>query len=221
MFHGFLRQSTNSQARTVGPFLDDTDFISPATGLTIANTDVKLNKNAAASVDKNSGGGTHRNNGMYSLTFDSSDTDTVGELGGSILKSGAMLVVFKFHVLEEAVYDALFAASAAGPALASQVPAALDGGFIKAAVHKFNDAAFPSFAVVSDGGNTASAFKTDRTESANNYWKTPAIVVITSGTLAGQSGRISAYNGTTKVLTLTAALTGTPSPGDTGIIINR
>jgi hypothetical protein len=111
---GYLKQSTASQSRMVGVFVDDTDFKTVETGLTIANTDVKLSKNGAAGVNKNSGGGTHRNNGMYSLTFDATDTDTVGELTGSILVAGALIVVFKFVVLEETVYDALFGTSAPG-----------------------------------------------------------------------------------------------------------
>lgn len=112
--HAYLRQSTASQGRAVGPFVDDTDFKTAETGLTIANTDVKLSKNGAASVNKNSGGGIHIANGMYGLTFNATDTDTVGELSGSILVSGALVVTFKFFVLEEAVYDEAFGASAAG-----------------------------------------------------------------------------------------------------------
>lgn len=110
---GFLRQSTASQTRVVGPFLDDTDFKTPETALTIANTDVKLKKNGTA-ANKNSGGGTHTNSGDYSLTFDATDTATVGELKGTVVVAGALPVFFCFLVLEEAVYDALFAASAAG-----------------------------------------------------------------------------------------------------------
>ena len=109
-----LRQSTASQARIVGPFVDDTDFKTLETGLTIASTDVKLMKNGAASVNKNSGGGTHRVNGNYSFTFDATDTDTVGELKVSISVAGALLVEKTFWVYEEAVFDALFAASATG-----------------------------------------------------------------------------------------------------------
>lgn len=110
----YLKQSTGSQSRLVGPFVDDTDFKTLETGLTIANTDVKLSKNGAAGANKNSGGGTHRNNGMYSLTFDATDSSAVGELTGSVSVSGALVVVFKFWVLEEAIYDSLFGASAAG-----------------------------------------------------------------------------------------------------------
>lgn len=114
MLNGYLRQSTASQSRTLGPFIDDTDFKTVETGLTIANTDVKLVKNGAASVNKNSGGGTHRINGKYSFTFNATDTNTVGEMDVSILVSGALLVTGKFVVLEEAVYDALFDSGAIG-----------------------------------------------------------------------------------------------------------
>lgn len=123
MLNGYLRQSTAAQSRMVGPFVDDTDFKTLATGLTIANTDVKLCKNGAASVNKNSGGGTHRVNANYAITFDATDTDTVGELHVSIVVAGALIVVGKFVVLEEAVYDALYVAAAVGFATPAQVNA--------------------------------------------------------------------------------------------------
>lgn len=113
--HGFLRQSTASQTRSIGPFVDDGDFKTLENALSIANTDILLKKNGAASAAKNSGGATaDGSGGMYSLTFDATDTATVGELMGSVKVAGALVVFFKFTVLEEAVYDAQFAASAAG-----------------------------------------------------------------------------------------------------------
>lgn len=115
----FLRQSTASQSRILGPFVDDTDFRTAETALTIANTDVRLMVNGAASVNKNAGGGTHRINGNYSFTFDATDTATVGELSVSVVVAGALPVSKTFFVVEEAVFDALFAASATG------VPAAM------------------------------------------------------------------------------------------------
>jgi hypothetical protein len=124
----FLKQSTASQSRIVGPFVDDTDFKTAETGLTVANTDCKLFVNGAASVNKNSGGGTHRTNGFYSLTFDATDTATVGELTVSIVVAGALPVAKTFYVLEEAVFDAMFAASATG------VPAGLAAAVWAAAV---------------------------------------------------------------------------------------
>ena len=109
--------------------------------------------------------------------------------------------------------------------ISAKLPAALSsGGFIKAIVSAFDDAAFVPFTVQADGGNTASTFKTNRTEAADDYWKAPVICVITSGALDGQAARlapISAYNGTSKFLTLATALTGVPAAGVTGILINR
>ena len=110
----FLKQSTATQTRIVGPFVDDTDFKSLETALTINNTDVKLSKNGGTAANKNSGGGTHIINGNYALTFDATDTNTVGELHVSVSVTGALVVVAKFWVLEEAIYDALFGAAAAG-----------------------------------------------------------------------------------------------------------
>jgi hypothetical protein len=112
--HSYLRQSTAAQSRAIGPFLDDTDFKTAETGLTIANTDIKLVANGAASANKNSGGGTHRVNGVYGVTFDATDSATVGELFVSVVVAGALPVFATFVVLEEAVYDMLFAASAIG-----------------------------------------------------------------------------------------------------------
>lgn len=114
MSDSYLKQSTAAQSRAIGPFLDDTDFKTPETGLTIANTDIKLVVNGGASANKNSGGGTHRVNGVYGVTFDATDTATVGEVEVSVVVAGALPVFHKFFVIEEAVYDALFAASAPG-----------------------------------------------------------------------------------------------------------
>lgn len=119
--NGYLRQSTASQSRLIGPFLDDTDFKTASTGLTIANTDVKLRANGTTLSNKNSGGGTHQVNGMYSLTFDATDTANVGELYFSVVVAGALPVFGVYVVLEEAVYDALFAASAGGYATQTSV----------------------------------------------------------------------------------------------------
>ncbi len=108
--HSYLRQSSASQSRILGPFLSDTDGKTPATSLSIANTDIQLMANAGPAVSKNSGGATHRVNGEYAITLDATDTATVGELTVSVIVDGALPVRAKFIVLEETVYDALFAA---------------------------------------------------------------------------------------------------------------
>ena len=111
---GFLKQSTAAQVRWIGPFVDDTDFKTAETGLTVANTDIKVSKNGGASASKNSGGGTHDVNGYYAVTWDATDTATVGQLSYSVKVAGALQVFGAYTVLEEVIYDALFAASATG-----------------------------------------------------------------------------------------------------------
>lgn len=111
---GFLRQSTASQARVIGPFVDDTDFKTAETALTIANTDIKVSKAGGALASKNSGGGTADAVGYYTVTWDATDTATVGELKYTVKVAGALVVFGSYWVLEEEVYDDLFAASAVG-----------------------------------------------------------------------------------------------------------
>jgi len=109
-----LRQSTAAQSVLIGQFVDDTDGATAETGLTIANTDVRLSKNGAAPVAKNSGGATHQEQGFYSVTLDATDTDTVGRLQLFVKMAGALIVSADFEVVEEAVYDALYASGATG-----------------------------------------------------------------------------------------------------------
>lgn len=109
-----LRQSTASQTITIGPFIDDTDFKTTENALTIANTDIKLKKNGATAVNKNSGGGTNDVNGMVAITLDATDTNTVGELNISVKVAGALVVFKDCEVLEEPVYDLKYGASATG-----------------------------------------------------------------------------------------------------------
>ncbi|MBN9522500.1 hypothetical protein J0H58_28925 [bacterium] len=109
-----LRQSTASQAVVLGPFLDSTDGNTQETALSIANTDIRLRKAGAAAGAKNSGGATHDAAGYYLTTLDATDTNTVGPLLISVHVAGALAVWLECYVYEEAVYDALFAASAPG-----------------------------------------------------------------------------------------------------------
>lgn len=110
-----LKQSTASQEIPLGYFLDSTDGDTAETGLTIANTDIKLWKNGATTLaNKNSGGATHIAGGIYYTTLDATDTNTVGPMIIFVHVSGALAVRVECHVYEEAIYDALFGASAAG-----------------------------------------------------------------------------------------------------------
>jgi hypothetical protein len=77
----------------------------------------------------------------------------------------------------------------------------------------------PTGSVVSDAGNTASAFKSDLSSPTTDAWK-DALIAFATGTLAGQVKKISAYDGSTKFVTVSSSFTGAPSSGDIFVIIN-
>lgn len=132
-----LRQST-SQVFRIGPFLDSTDGVTPEAGLSIANTDVDISKDGAAFAPKNSGGLTaDGTKGWYSGTWDATDTGTVGEFYAEVTVSGALPVWVRYWVIEEAVYDQLYAAvalAAASPGSIATIDSKVDAILIDTAV---------------------------------------------------------------------------------------
>lgn len=124
----YLRQSTASQSVVIGPFVDSTDGNTAETALTVDAADIRLSKNGANIVGKNSGGGTHDELGYYTITLDATDTDTVGRLQLMVHESGALPVYHEFQVLEEATFDMLFASSALGYIANAPVNVAQFGG---------------------------------------------------------------------------------------------
>lgn len=102
-----LKQSTASQEVPLGYFVDSTDGNTEETGLTIANTDIKVWKAGATTLaNKTSGGATHIANGVYSCVLDATDTDTVGPLILFVHVAGALAVRVECVVLAATVYDA-------------------------------------------------------------------------------------------------------------------
>ena len=109
----YLRQSTTSQEVPLGYFVDSTDGNTEETGLTIANTDIKVWKTGATTLsNKNSGGATHISNGIYYAVLDDTDTNTIGPLVIFVHVSGALAVRVECCVLDEALYDWMFGTTA-------------------------------------------------------------------------------------------------------------
>lgn len=201
--NSFLKQSTASQSRAIGPFLDDTDFKTAETGLTIANTDIKLVVNGAASANKNSGGGTHRVNGVYGVTFDATDTATVGEMLVSVVVAGAAPVFHTFTVVEEAVFDQLFGASAPGAASAAGMTTLLLG-------------------VITGTAQTGTLSTTACTSNLTGYANDDLIgrrIVFTGGAADGCASFVTDYASASGLVTFAPALATTPTNGDTFKIV--
>lgn len=77
----------------------------------------------------------------------------------------------------------------------------------------------PTGQVLTDASNSATTFKTDLAATATDYWK-DCFLTFTSGALAGQTKKITGYNGSTKFVTFLSGFTGTPSNGDRFRLIN-
>lgn len=101
-----LKQSTASQEIPLGPFVDDADGDTQMTGLTIANTDIKIWVTGATTLaNKNSGGATHISGGIYYCVLDATDTATLGPLIVFVHVADALPVRVECIVLPANVYD--------------------------------------------------------------------------------------------------------------------
>jgi hypothetical protein len=108
----FLKQSTASQEVVLGRFLDSTDGNTEKTGLTIANTDIKIWVTGATTLaSKNSGGGTHIANGVYYCVLDATDTATLGPMEVHTHVATALATKLTCVVLTANVYDSLIGGS--------------------------------------------------------------------------------------------------------------
>ena len=114
-FQGFLKQSTAVDI-LLGPFLDETNGKDAETGLTIEDEHVLLSKNGqglTAKTDANDAG--HDTGGYHNCPLGTTDTNTVGQLTITCHMSGALPVRLDYQIIEEAAYDAMYKAAAAGP----------------------------------------------------------------------------------------------------------
>jgi hypothetical protein len=111
----YARQST-AKIVTVGPVLaaDGTFVTDSVVG------DFKISKNGGAPAALNGSATlTHRHTGNYSLSLTATDLDTVGSAEVTCDDTVNACPIKEIQVVEEAVYDAMFAAAAVGPLLAS------------------------------------------------------------------------------------------------------
>jgi len=116
-FQGYLRQSTACFIN-LGDFVDLTDgvtyTIAMATAMNSATTGVRISKNGAAFITRNTATiPVYQEMGYYRVDLDTTDTNTVGRLK-IIFSDPAVCLSAQadYLVLEEAVYDALIAGTA-------------------------------------------------------------------------------------------------------------
>jgi hypothetical protein len=76
-----LKYQTSSQNRVIGQIISTDGNTITSSATTIANTDIRLWKyNSTALVNKSTSGATYLSDGVWSVTFSSDDTDTLGAM---------------------------------------------------------------------------------------------------------------------------------------------
>lgn len=169
-FCGFLKQSTAATIK-LGPFVNEDDGKTAEGSLTISQADVRLSKNGGDFAQKaDSNAATHDELGYYDTALGTTDTGTLGLLSVVAHESGALPVRQDYLVISAVQYDLMLF----GP---------LPPGFI--------------------AGGTAAAGASGNIElaAATSFGDDEiigAVVMILSGTGAGQSRYISAWNDTSK-----------------------
>jgi hypothetical protein len=179
-FQGFLKQSTAVDV-LLGPFLDEDDGKTAEAGLTISQADVKLSKNGQSLAQKNDANACAADgtDGYYNCPLNTTDTNTVGQLTVIVHESGALPVRLDYHVVEEAVYDAMYGGLAAGPLqpttagrkldVSDTGEAGLDFDNIKDATgaHTLTNITVPTTTAVTDGVSLANGAITDASLAGN------------------------------------------------------
>lgn len=103
-----LKQSTAAILK-LGPFVDDADFVTLETSLTIAQGDIQISKNGGAFAQTSDAAPTttHDADGWYPIPLTATDTGTLGRLTVQVHASGALPVWWEGLVVPAAVYDSL------------------------------------------------------------------------------------------------------------------
>ena len=209
----FLRQTTSVIVH-IGPFVAVGDGFTPQTGITLTAADeaeaLKANTSATASISTLTWSAVTGADGWYALSLTTAETNTVGTLTVLVNDDSVCLPVFaRFQVLEEAIYDSLFAASAAAFDANQDVTV---GSFAAGAVTSaafaasaINAAAIATSAITSakfaDGTITSAKFATSAITAG-----VVGTAVITSATIA-TSGIIAAHFNTDAIASAAVAST--------------
>lgn len=125
-------------------------------------------------------------------------------------------------IAADAIGAAEFAQAAADKVWGTAARALTDkAGFSLAATG--TDAVYPSGTVVDDALNSSTTFETDLADTEDNKWK-DALLLFTGAScnVEGEVAKITAYDGTTKFITISPAKTAEPTATDCGfLILNR
>ena len=123
----FIRQNDTGLVG-IGPAVDVSDGATMETTLTLSAADsarARLGDDSSVDISAYTWAAITGMDGFYNLTLQTGITDTVGPLDILIEDVSLCLPIYqRFYVVEETVYDAMFAASAAGFSATASITAA-------------------------------------------------------------------------------------------------
>jgi len=126
----WLDDDAVTQTVIIGPFIDETDGITPLTGLTIAQADVRLSKNGGTFAQKgNATSCTHTENGFYSCPLSTGDRSSLGYLDLHVHVATALPVWARYNIAS--AFYVTFGAFAANGRVDADLKA-IDGSAAKA-----------------------------------------------------------------------------------------
>lgn len=216
-----LRQSTANQIITLGQFVDATDGATTEDALSIANTDIKLHKWGGTSLtNKNSGGATFISSGIYHATLDATDTNTIGPMPIYCTMAGARPIRLDTIVLDEPVYDSLYAVGGTDwlPVDVQQIASSTSAATRQSQLLLY---AMGSTTVAVSPTPTTTAFAGGLTGASypDNCFRNAAIV-FTSGSNAGLTPRVvTAFTSSSGLFTVSPALPFAPTAADPFLIV--
>lgn len=209
----FLKQSTAVDV-LIGPFVDVTDGRTAETGETPT---VKLSKNGqtlAAKSDATTP--VHDADGYYNCELDATDTNTVGTLVLTVAASAnALPVRHEFQVVEEAVYDAIYASGGTVESAADIAAAVHVGTIITGVVGSGTNNTTTVSIATGSGATTPALTVTDQVKGRVLLFRTDTA----TAALRGQGAPIDGSSTTAITIAAGNALTTAAADGDTFVIV--
>jgi len=200
-------------------------FALPATGLSVS---IKISKNGAALADPAAGASslTELTRGLYKFALGTGDVDTLGSLAFGLVDVATGLTIYSANdMVDNVVVDlpgaAVSSVTGAVNSVTTRVTANTDqiAGNATAATNLANTSVAFETGTAQAGGNNTITLRAGA--SATNGLYKDQCVFILSGTGAGQTNRITAYNGTTKVATVEAVWAINPANDSVYFVLGR
>lgn len=238
-----ISEGTAARRKLIIKMVDATDGFTEETGITFGATDIKISKNGGTFVDAtNSAATAEVAFGSYVLDLTAAELNTIGTIEVRAIEAGSRT----FYAFGQIVGFDIFDTTPDIGNVISNVKGDVEGDVLGETVkigspaltdiedqildadltsHNAVDSVgqrltglAPVNGAVSDGGPTSTDFDTNLSQATDDHWN-DQLLVMTSGSLAGQAALITDYDGTGKNLIFTPAFTAAPSDLDRFVIV--